>query len=221
MTQNVVTYTVVIAVDNASGRLLPYLTARLQFEVETRKGVLLVPNAALRWQPHLQNIVAEAKGGLELTSRRQTAASSSNEPMGLLWIRQGDLVRPIKIRIGLSDGLVTEISGDGLAEGTEIVVGANRIDSEPDALSILPHTWSDLPRNRRRTTHGPVPAKLETRSWSLSSWEEIHRQVFTREGDRCPCSGASHSIAQREHWVALADALGSGKTTLINLVGFL
>ena len=57
MTQNVVTYTVVIAVDNSGGRLLPYLTARLQFEVETRKGVLLVPNAALRWQPQSQNIV--------------------------------------------------------------------------------------------------------------------------------------------------------------------
>ena len=53
MTQNVVTYTVVISVDNAAGRLLPYLTARLQFEVEARKGVLLVPNAALRWQPRV------------------------------------------------------------------------------------------------------------------------------------------------------------------------
>jgi len=152
MSQNVVTYTVVIAVDNSGSRLLPYLTARLQFEVETRKGVLLVPNAALRWQPHVQNIVHEVREDHELTLRRRTpaqgvsartAASSPDEPMGLLWIRQGDLVRPIKVRIGLSDGLVTEISGGGLAEGTEIVVGANRIDSDPDALSILPHTWSE------------------------------------------------------------------------------
>ena len=52
-TQNVVTYTVVISVDNAGGRLLPYLTTRLQFEVEARTGVLLVPNAALRWQPRV------------------------------------------------------------------------------------------------------------------------------------------------------------------------
>jgi HlyD family secretion protein len=143
MTQNVVTYTVVIAVDNSSGRLLPYLTARLQFEVESRKGVLLVPNAALRWKPHVQNIAAEVPDGHDLTLHRPTAASSSNEPMGLVWIRQGDIVRPTKVRIGLSDGLVTEISGDGLTEGTEIVVGANRIDSDPDALSILPHTWSE------------------------------------------------------------------------------
>jgi HlyD family secretion protein len=142
MTQNVVTYTVVIAVDNSSGRLLPYLTARLQFELETRKGALLVPNAALRWQPNLQNIVAEGRDGYELTLHRRSAASPDG-PIGLLWIRQGDLVKPIKARIGLSDGLVTEVSGDGLNEGTEIVVGANRIDSDPDALSILPHTWSE------------------------------------------------------------------------------
>ena len=56
------------------------------------------------------------------------------------------IYKPIKIKIGLSDGVVTEISGERLAESTEIVVGANRIDSEPDALSILPHTWSEPPK---------------------------------------------------------------------------
>ena len=59
------------------------------------------------------------------------------------------------MRIGLSDGLVTEIAGDGVGEGTEIVVGANRIDSDPDALSILPHTWSEPPRrNKPHGNHG-------------------------------------------------------------------
>ena len=51
MVQNVVTYTVVVAFDNACGKLLPYLTALLEFEVAQRTGVLLVPKAALRWQP--------------------------------------------------------------------------------------------------------------------------------------------------------------------------
>ena len=51
MTQNVVTYTVVVVTDNADGRLLPYLTANLQFEIEQRSNVLLVPNMALRWKP--------------------------------------------------------------------------------------------------------------------------------------------------------------------------
>ncbi|MGC3972051.1 MAG: efflux RND transporter periplasmic adaptor subunit [Pirellulales bacterium] len=46
MTQNVVTYTVVVNADNSSGKLLPYLTANLQFEVTKRSGALLVPNSA-------------------------------------------------------------------------------------------------------------------------------------------------------------------------------
>ena len=73
MTQNVVTYTVVVAVDNSAGRLLPYLTARLQFEVERRKGVLLVPNAALRWQPLVRDVVPEAREEYALAQRRPPA----------------------------------------------------------------------------------------------------------------------------------------------------
>jgi HlyD family secretion protein len=153
MTQNVVTYTVVISVDNTAGRLMPYLTARIQFEVETRKGVLLVPNAALRWQPRSQDVVPSAREILALTLRSRSAAlEATSQPDsaapagpadGVLWIRQGDLLGPIKVRVGLSDGVITEVSGGGLSEGAEIVVGANRLDSDPDALSILPHTWSE------------------------------------------------------------------------------
>jgi len=152
MTQNVVTYTVVISVDNGSGRLFPYLTARLQFEVEARKGVLLVPNAALRWWPRSQDVVPAGREILDpaLRSRstewgatRQSESAAEEGATGVLWVKQGDLVGPVIVRVGLSDGVMTEISGGGLTEGAEIVVGANRADSDPDALSILPHTWSE------------------------------------------------------------------------------
>ena len=48
MTQNVVTYTVVVSTDNSDLRLIPYLTANLQFEIEERENVLQVPQSALR-----------------------------------------------------------------------------------------------------------------------------------------------------------------------------
>ncbi|MCL5281921.1 MAG: efflux RND transporter periplasmic adaptor subunit [Planctomycetes bacterium] len=51
MTQNVVTYTVEIVTSNSSGRLLPYLTANVQFELARRNDALMVPNAVLRWTP--------------------------------------------------------------------------------------------------------------------------------------------------------------------------
>ncbi len=150
MTQNVVTYTVVISVDNSRSRLLPYLTVRLEFEVEAREHVLLVPNAALRWQPQLKNVVAAARETFARTlgrhgptkdESRPAHSPSGGEREGVLWVRRGVFVEPLPVAVGLSDGVITEVSGDALAEGTQIVVGSSRIDSDPDALSILPHTW--------------------------------------------------------------------------------
>ena len=71
------------------------------------------------------------------------SSHSSDEPDGLLWLRQGEFVRPVEVRIGLSDGVSTEIAAQGLREGTEVVVAASRLDAATDALSILPHTWSE------------------------------------------------------------------------------
>jgi HlyD family secretion protein len=152
MTQNVVTYTVVISVDNSDGRLLPYLTVRLQFEVETRSDVLTVQSGALRWQPQVQNIVPEARetGSLALREKapargktRSPNAAADLAAGGVLWVRRAEFVKPVPVKVGLSDGAVTEIAGAGVVEGLQVVVGASRAQSDPDALSILPHTWSE------------------------------------------------------------------------------
>ncbi len=152
MAQNVVTYTVVISVDNSSGRLFPYLTARIQFEVEKREHVLLVPSAALGWQPREQDVAPEVRGTYAAELRRRVTEKalggrpqlpSGDDRAGVLWLRHGDLVKPLHVAVGLSDGITTEVSGDDLNEGAEIVIGANRADSDPDALSILPHARSE------------------------------------------------------------------------------
>ncbi len=49
--ENVVTYTVVVNVNNDDGRLLPGMTATVEFLVETVSDVLKVPNAGLRFRP--------------------------------------------------------------------------------------------------------------------------------------------------------------------------
>jgi len=49
--QNVVTYTVVVAVDNPGGRLLPGMTANVKMIVAEKPSVLKIPNAALRYRP--------------------------------------------------------------------------------------------------------------------------------------------------------------------------
>jgi HlyD family secretion protein len=49
--QNVVTYTVVVAVDNPRGRLLPGMTANVRLVIAEKPSVLKIPNAALRFRP--------------------------------------------------------------------------------------------------------------------------------------------------------------------------
>jgi HlyD family secretion protein len=61
MTQNVVTYTVVVTTENKDMKLLPYMTANLLFEIDRHENVLMVPNAALRWKPRPQQIAPEIR----------------------------------------------------------------------------------------------------------------------------------------------------------------
>lgn len=131
MTQNVVTYTVEVVADNSDGRLLPYLSANVRFELDKRQGVLLVPNAALRWRPQPgQN--AGALGGDGGKSLREAGVAKeargapriSDKDLGMVWVAEnGGRIRPLRVRVGLSDGLKTEVSGEGLAEGMDVVVG--------------------------------------------------------------------------------------------------
>ena len=131
MTQNVVTYTVVVTVDNPEGRLLPYLTTNLKFEIDRRTGVVLVPNAALRWQPRPEQIAPEA---------RETGAVAPDR--GRVWVAEKRFVRPVAVELGLSDGLTTEITGGDVHEGEPVVVGESaRTESEGEASPFAPRLF--------------------------------------------------------------------------------
>jgi HlyD family secretion protein len=118
MTQNVVTYTVEIVTDNSSGRLLPYLSANVQFELNRRSDVLLVPAAALQWKPSREQIASQFRETLTVNS---TGNHSDAAQQGILWIPDGKQVRPLPVRLGLTDGGMTEVEGEHLAVGLQIV----------------------------------------------------------------------------------------------------
>ena len=130
-TQNVTTYTVVVSTDNSDGKLLPYMTANLDFEIDRHTNVLRVPNAALRWQPAPQQVVPDARADFAKSMKAASGASGSKpaektkdgHDRGKVWVEDGDFVRPVKVRIGLSDGLMTEITGGDLQEGTPVIIG--------------------------------------------------------------------------------------------------
>jgi HlyD family secretion protein len=137
LSQNVVTYTVVVATDNSEGNLLPYMTATLQFEAGRRENVLVVPNAALRWRPQAHQVVPDAR---PVSADSQPSASPSGHKAGdrgQVWVEDGGLVRPVPVSVGLSDGTVTEIDGE-LREGTPVVVrGPHQNNKDAETTPFL------------------------------------------------------------------------------------
>jgi HlyD family secretion protein len=124
MTQNVVTYTVVISTDNSNLKLLPYLSADVKFEVDKRTDALLVPNAALRYQPRAEQMDKVATDAAKAMAKPPV----EGQTWSTLWIKQDDspLLAPLRVRTGLSDGVNTEIVEGELDEKSQIVLGEKR-----------------------------------------------------------------------------------------------
>ena len=124
MTQNVVTYTVVIGTDNSDLKLLPYLSADVKFEVDKRTDALLVPNAALRYQPRAEQMDKAATDAAKAAAK----PPKEGETWSTLWIKQDDspLLAPLRVRSGLSDGVNTEILEGDLDPAAQFVLGEKR-----------------------------------------------------------------------------------------------
>jgi len=134
--QNVVTYNVVVAVDNPEQILLPGMTAYVSIVVAQKKDVLLVPNTALRFKP----ADAERTGA---GSADAAKSANGNRPGGtpgpagdkrekrrdagsgtVHVLADGDL-KPIRISTGITDARFTEVAGGELKEGDKVISGEN------------------------------------------------------------------------------------------------
>ena len=153
MTQNVVTYTVEITTDNTNGRLLPYLTANVRFELQRRKDVLLAPNSALRWMPATDQIDPAFRDDLTGRSQGRKAgkggqakiasalpAAGKNDKGGrdVLWTLQDQKIRSIKVHVGQSDGVKTEVEGEGVSEGLTVITGVEMRSTDTDGTEASP-----------------------------------------------------------------------------------
>jgi HlyD family secretion protein len=140
MNQNVVLYTVVIDVDNSKNVLIPYLTAKVQFEVDKASDALIVPNLALRWVPATAAQVAPdartpAKGSEPSASLDK---KSHKEHHGTVWIKDGQFVRPIDVKLGVTDRVDTAVASDQLKEGDEIITGDVVAGDESEKNPFMP-----------------------------------------------------------------------------------
>lgn len=115
VTQNVVTYDVVITVDNKDLRLKPGMTANVSIEVQRKDDVLKIPGAALRFKP----VAADAETERPTSAGRGNTAGRPGQKVFVL--RDGKPV-PIPVRTGTSDDSHVELVGGELQKGQEIIV---------------------------------------------------------------------------------------------------
>ncbi len=115
--QNVVTYDVIIKVDNTDLRLKPGMTANVSIVTTERDGVLRVPNGALRFRP------AGSEGSFQRSP--QTDGRRTGQPASGVWTQDGKRLKRIGIVPGISDGVFTEVVSGELREGQIIVVESN------------------------------------------------------------------------------------------------
>ena len=112
---NVVNYTAVVGVKNTTGKLLPGMTATVQFLTGDAENVLVVPNSALRIRP-TPAMLAQAQHAIDVNDGDRATSA-------LLWTLDARGIRPVRVHTGLSDETHTEVAGQDLAVGTKIVIG--------------------------------------------------------------------------------------------------
>ena len=145
--QNVVTYTTVIDVPNPEQKLKPGMTANVTIGIERKDDVLKVANAALRFRPPAEG--GEKKKGVAFGASARPAGAAgaggavrvaSGGASGVRKVRGGpgggamrqtvyvlgpdNMLKPVTVETGITDGTFTEVKGGALADGAAVVVGA-------------------------------------------------------------------------------------------------
>lgn len=115
---NVVTYKTMIDVNNDDLLLRPGMTATILFEVAKAEDVILVPNAALRFDPNASNEPATAASANPWTSRPGRGRPIQPRVFRL----DGSELVEVKVEPGLNDGSQTQIVSTDLKPGDKIVV---------------------------------------------------------------------------------------------------
>jgi HlyD family secretion protein len=114
--QNAVTYDVVIMVDNPELKLRPGMTANVSIIVASKKDVLKIPNAALRFRPS------------------ETAEAKAEQKGYGVWILEDGIPKRMEIAIGIDDGSYSELVSDEIREGQEVIVESITTSKEQSGI---------------------------------------------------------------------------------------
>lgn len=128
LVDGVVSYPTLLRVDNADLSLRPGMTGTAEIVTLVREGALLVPSAALRFDPAAEDEAPSGRSGGVLgrlfirpprstPQRRPTIAAGAQR----LWVLQAGEPDPVTVQVGASDGQWSEIIGGELEPGAPVI----------------------------------------------------------------------------------------------------
>jgi HlyD family secretion protein len=134
--QNVVTYDVVIDVNNPAQILMPGMTAYVSIAVASRHDMLMVPNAALRYKP--ANYANKKIAGSN-TATRNNAPNGDKAKRdvysGRVYVLKNGELTPVSVKLGITDSQNTEIIAGEINPGDQLVTGDAQDTNNPQTVS--------------------------------------------------------------------------------------
>ncbi|RWE76626.1 MAG: efflux RND transporter periplasmic adaptor subunit [Mesorhizobium sp.] len=129
-TDGVVTYNARLEVDNGELLLRPGMTATVSVVTRQAKGVLTVPSTAFRYRPMQQQARGWSlsdlfTGRMGRPNRQREPTKAPTDGSRTLYVLENGRPHPVNVRIGSTDGELTEITS-GLDEGAQVITGAQQ-----------------------------------------------------------------------------------------------
>ena len=117
--QNVVTYDVIVKVDNPYFKLMPGMTANVSIITAEKHDILRISNLALRFKMPSPK-AADSKP--VFSAAKQSPSEVQGEKGASVWVLSEENPQRIRIATGISDGTLTEITSGDLKEGQDVIV---------------------------------------------------------------------------------------------------
>jgi HlyD family secretion protein len=176
VTNNVVTYTVIVNAPNPEKKLMPGMTANITVLVQEADSVLVIPGRALRFNPDPSYLAEQRKRTKDTLNSAQSAQPGREKGRGgeftgqgmrnaglfgksqgkmkkqdAVWVKNGDTLRRVVIQTGLSDGTNTQIIS-GLHEGDQVVLSMSAVGKKSNQADGSQTRSPFMPQRRSQTT---------------------------------------------------------------------
>jgi HlyD family secretion protein len=154
---NVITYTVIVTVANPELKLKPGMTATITDYIKEATNVLVMAGKAIRFEPDremLNNLMGSMpevqrpgppQGAGESEQKQQGSAPGmeQDDSKKMVWVKDGDGIKPIPVVIGINDGSNIEIitglkEGDLVVTSMEVATKANTKDNDDNEKTSSP-----------------------------------------------------------------------------------